>query len=225
MPSVPPSSRSVGRRVGVRRSAVSLLLTAGCVTALVACGGDDGTASSASTGSAADTVAPTSATASPSSTLAAPTEGGSPSAASGGTITFEGVSVAKATDLQTAPVVTSSSSAAAKGLAVQDLVVGDGAAPAAGSTVEVRYVGALYSDGTVFDSSWQRGDSPVSFPLQGVVPGFRDGIGGADGIEPMKVGGRRLIIFPAELGYGAQELPGLPANSSLVFVVDLTAVS
>lgn len=104
-------------------------------------------------------------------------------------------------------------------LVTKDVVVGTGEAAQASDTVEVRYVGTLYSDGTLFDSSWRRGPEPIAFPLSGVVPGF------AQGIEGMKPGGRRIIVIPPELGYGARGQGPIPANSTLVFVVDLVAVS
>jgi len=104
-------------------------------------------------------------------------------------------------------------------LVTKDLVVGTGAEASASSTVLVQYVGAAYTTGKVFDSSWQRGQ-PLSFSLSGVVPGF------AQGIEGMKVGGRRVIVIPPALGYGAAgEPPVIAANETLVFVVDLKSVS
>jgi peptidylprolyl isomerase len=102
-------------------------------------------------------------------------------------------------------------------LVTQDIVVGSGAVATAASTVDVQYSGTLYSDGTLFDSSWSRGE-PATFPLGGVVPGF------AQGIEGMKVGGRRVIVIPPDLGYGAQDNGPIPGNSTLVFVVDLVGV-
>ncbi len=100
---------------------------------------------------------------------------------------------------------------------IKDLVVGKGKAAELTNTVTVHYVGSLYSDGSVFDSSWN--GEPIAFPLNRVVPGF------AQGIEGMKIGGRRQIVIPAELGYGPRAQPGIPANSVLVFIVDLKAIS
>lgn len=101
----------------------------------------------------------------------------------------------------------------------QDVVVGNGAKAAAEDTVEVRYTGTLYADGKVFDSSWSRGDKPLSFPLNAVVPGF------AQGITGMKQGGRRVIVIPPALGYGDQTRGPIPGGSTLVFVVDLIGVT
>jgi hypothetical protein len=105
------------------------------------------------------------------------------------------------------------------GLLAQDLVVGSGPAATASNTVDVRYSGTLYTDGSPFDSSWSRGDQPVQFPLDGVVKGF------AQGIEGMQAGGRRVIVIPPALGYGSRSTGPIPGNSTLVFVVDLVSIS
>ncbi len=104
------------------------------------------------------------------------------------------------------------------GLVTRDVVPGTGPSATLADTVAVRYTGTLYSDGTLFDSSWGRGNSPVSFPLDQVVPGF------AQGIEGMQVGGRRVIVIPPELGYGGSDNGPIPGGSTLVFVVDLVAI-
>ena len=107
---------------------------------------------------------------------------------------------------------------------MKDLVVGKGAAATPTSTVTVQYYGVLYNNGKYFDSSWKRG-MPAQFSLTRVVPGFTQGIGGTTGVAPMKVGGRRIIIVPAALGYGkAGSPPAVPANASLVFIVDLLKI-
>jgi peptidylprolyl isomerase len=105
------------------------------------------------------------------------------------------------------------------GLLAQDLVVGKGPAATASNTVDVRYSGTLYSDGSAFDSSWSGGDATVQFPLDGVVPGF------AQGIEGMQAGGRRVIVIPPALGYGSRATGPIPGNSTLVFVVDLVSIA
>ena len=103
-------------------------------------------------------------------------------------------------------------------LVTKDLVVGTGAEAVASSTVVVQYVGADYTNGKVFDSSWQRGQ-PATFSLNAVIPGF------AQGIEGMKVGGRREIVIPPALGYGVNgSPPAVAGNETLVFVVDLLSV-
>jgi peptidylprolyl isomerase len=103
-------------------------------------------------------------------------------------------------------------------LVTQDIVVGSGPAATAADTVDVQYTGTLWSNGSVFDSSWSRGE-PATFPLDGVVPGF------AQGIEGMQVGGRRVIVIPPDLGYGNRASGPIPGGSTLVFVVDLVGIS
>lgn len=143
-----------------------------------------------------------------------------------GSVVFAGVTVKNPTDLTKNPDTTSCSSTTPKTLEYKDLVVGKGATATPTSTVKVQYAGVLYKNGKAFDSSWARGGTPVSFPLTGVVKGFTYGIGGSGTtIPPMRVGGRRIIIVPSTLGYGSQASGSIPANSSLVFVVDLTSIT
>jgi peptidylprolyl isomerase len=82
-----------------------------------------------------------------------------------------------------------------------------------------------YADGKQFDSSWERG-GPTNFRLNRVVRGFTEGIGGNDTVPPMKVGGRRIMIVPSEMGYGENGTAdgSIPSNATIVFVVDLIAV-
>jgi FKBP-type peptidyl-prolyl cis-trans isomerase len=103
-------------------------------------------------------------------------------------------------------------------LVTQDIVVGSGPAATPADTVDVQYAGTLYSNGTLFDSSWQRG-ALASFPLNQVVPGF------AQGIEGMQVGGRRVIVIPPALGYGDRANGPIPGGSTLVFVIDLVGIT
>ena len=102
-------------------------------------------------------------------------------------------------------------------LIVEDLEVGDGAEAVAGSAPVMHYVGVSWSNGKQFDASWDRGKT-FSFALgQGQV------IGGWDqGIVGMRVGGRRRLTIPPDLGYGAAGAGGvIGPNETLVFVVDL----
>lgn len=104
-------------------------------------------------------------------------------------------------------------------LVTRDIVVGSGASATLADTVTVQYLGVDYANGTPFDSSWSRGQ-PAVFSLAQVVPGFAQGIAG------MRVGGRREIVIPPSLGYGAQGAPpAIAPNETLVFVVDLLAVT
>jgi FKBP-type peptidyl-prolyl cis-trans isomerase len=118
------------------------------------------------------------------------------------------------------PKVTPPSGAAPTKLVTKELIAGTGAEAKAGDTVTVNYVGVLYKGGKEFDASWKRNE-PFSFALgQGqVIKGWDQGIPG------MKVGGRRELIIPAELAYGAKgSPPTIPPNAPLVFVVDLLGV-
>lgn len=101
---------------------------------------------------------------------------------------------------------------------VDDVVEGDGDEVQPGATVEVQYTGLL-TNGSEFDSSWSRGQT-ASFPLSGVIDGWGEGLVG------MKVGGRRSLVIPADKGYGETgSPPTIPADATLVFVVDLVSVT
>ena len=104
------------------------------------------------------------------------------------------------------------------GLSWYDLTDGDGVQPAgATSTVEVHYTGWL-NDGTKFDSSVDRGQT-ISFPLNGVIAGWTEGVGS------MKVGGKRKLIIPSNLGYGPNGNGPIPGGSTLIFDVELISVT
>ena len=105
-------------------------------------------------------------------------------------------------------------------LVVEDLTVGDGPEAVPGTTCTMQYVGVAWSTGTQFDASWDRGQ-PFSFPLgEGqVISGWDQGVAG------MKVGGRRRLTIPPDLGYGARGAGGvIQGGETLVFVVDLLGV-
>jgi len=140
-------------------------------------------------------------------------------------VDFENVIVNDATNLSSKPKVSAESALPAAKLKWKDLVVGKGEAATPTSSVTVRYVGVRYADGKQFDSSWESG-KPANFRLNKVVRGFTQGIGGNDTIPPMKVGGRRLMIVPSELGYGENGTAdgSIPPNATLVFIVDLLGV-
>ena len=105
--------------------------------------------------------------------------------------------------------------AQAAGLKVEDIKIGTGQEAATGMTVEVHYTGWL-TNGDKFDSSLDRG-RPFSFGL-----GLRQVIKGWDqGVVGMKEGGKRRLTIPPELGYGSREMGPIPANSTLVFEVEL----
>jgi peptidylprolyl isomerase len=118
------------------------------------------------------------------------------------------------------PVVTVPNTPPPSKLVTKDLVQGTGQAASQGKTVTVNYVGVLYKNGKEFDSSWSR-NQPFTTALSpgSVISGWVQGLNG------MKVGGRRELIIPPSLGYGkAGSPPTIPPNSTLVFVVDLLSV-
>jgi FKBP-type peptidyl-prolyl cis-trans isomerase len=104
-------------------------------------------------------------------------------------------------------------------LGIQDLVVGTGATAATGDTVTVHYVGTL-TNGTKFDSSYDR-DQPYTFRIGAgqVIAGWDQGVPG------MRVGGRRRLTIPPSLGYGSQAIGPIPANSTLVFEIELLSIA
>ena len=111
----------------------------------------------------------------------------------------------------------------ASGLQYEDTVTGTGATAVAGKQVTVHYTGWLYQNGVKgakFDSSKDRND-PFAFPLGAghVIRGWDEGVQG------MKVGGTRILVIPAELGYGARGAGGvIPGNATLMFEVELLGV-
>jgi peptidylprolyl isomerase len=104
------------------------------------------------------------------------------------------------------------------GLKILDVKVGEGKEVKSGDTVTVNYLGSL-ENGTKFDSSYDR-NTPFTTQIGvgSVIKGWDEGIIG------MKVGGKRKLIIPAELGYGANSVGSIPANSTLIFEVELVAV-
>jgi peptidylprolyl isomerase len=106
-------------------------------------------------------------------------------------------------------------------LEITDLVEGDGAEAAAGSTVQVHYVGVAHSTGEEFDASYNRG-APLEFRL-----GVGQVIQGWDtGVQGMKVGGRRRLVIPPHLAYGDRGAGGaISPGETLIFVCDLVTVA
>jgi len=132
--------------------------------------------------------------------------------------TYKGVEVASTPGAK--PLITVNSDArSASDLFSSDLIVGDGATVAPGAQVTVDYVGVGLDSGDEFDSSWDRGE-PITFGLDQVIQGWSEGVVG------MKVGGRRLLVIPGDLAYGANGIPqaGIGPNETLIFVVDLIAI-
>ena len=128
------------------------------------------------------------------------------------------VAAATITPTRAQPVMTTPS-----GLKIIDTQPGTGASPKTGQTCVMHYTGWLYEDGTKgkkFDSSVDRNE-PFEFKI-----GMRQVIAGWDeGVSTMKVGGKRTLIIPPELGYGARGAGGvIPGNATLMFDVELLGV-
>lgn len=102
------------------------------------------------------------------------------------------------------------------GLQYKVIEEGAGVSPMAADTVEVHYTGKLL-DGTVFDSSVERGE-PAKFPLSGVIKGW------SEGLTYAKEGGKIELYIPSNLGYGPRGYGNIPANSTLIFEVELLKV-
>ncbi|HEU4736782.1 MAG TPA: FKBP-type peptidyl-prolyl cis-trans isomerase [Solirubrobacterales bacterium] len=121
---------------------------------------------------------------------------------------------------KTKPQVTVPSGPPPKKLEIKEIEKGTGATAKAGDEVTVQYVGVGYDSEEEFDSSWSRNE-PFAFGLGAgqVIPGWDQGV------EGMKVGGRRELIIPANLAYGpAGSPPVIGPNETLIFVIDLVAV-
>lgn len=124
------------------------------------------------------------------------------------------------TDLSSKPVIPKPSGKAPTKLVVKDIVTGKGAAAKLDDTVTVHYVGSSYASGEEFEASWDSGET-AQFPLSKgqLIDGWVEGIPG------MKVGGRRMLVIPSELAYGARgSPPSIGPDETLVFVIDLKKV-
>jgi peptidylprolyl isomerase len=139
--------------------------------------------------------------------------------------TAASVSVPSKGPLSVEPKISVPSTSAPKTLVKKNIIVGTGTEAKAEDELTVDYVGALYKNGKIFDASWSHGGpkgQPFQFELGvgDVIPGWDKGVVG------MRVGGRRELIIPASLGYGAAGSGStIPPNSALIFIVDLLAVS
>jgi FKBP-type peptidyl-prolyl cis-trans isomerase len=128
------------------------------------------------------------------------------------------VSVQVTGDYGSEPVVVITPGDPVTELQVTDLIVGSGDALAGGAMLTAEYVGYGAATGQMFDASWVRGE-PATFPLARVILGWQEGLVG------MQVGGRRLLVIPAEFGYGDNPPPGsgIEVGETLIFVVDLVS--
>lgn len=114
------------------------------------------------------------------------------------------------------PSITIPKTDAPKDLKISVLKQGDGEVVADGDTTLLQYYGVNWADGKSFDSSWKRGD-PISSPGNAYVPGFVKALAG------QKVGSQVLVVIPPAEGYGDKAQGAIPANSTLVFVIDILA--
>ena len=116
-----------------------------------------------------------------------------------------------------APTITPPSGDAPTALIAEDIIVGSGTEVVATSTLTLHYTLMKWSDGSILESSWSNG-TPSTFQLSGLIQGWQQGLPGA------KVGGRRLLVLPPALGYGA--MAGHPLEKdTLIFAIDIIAVS
>lgn len=118
------------------------------------------------------------------------------------------------------PVIEAPEGEAPEDLVIETLTEGEGREVANGDSVQVQYSGALFADGTEFDTSWDDlSPLPVTVGQGGVIAGFDEGLIG------MKVGERRMLTIPSEQAYGAEgSPPAIPADADLIFVIDLVQV-
>jgi peptidylprolyl isomerase len=118
------------------------------------------------------------------------------------------------------PVIEVPEGEAPEDLVIETLTEGEGREVADGDSVQVQYSGALLSDGTEFDTSWDDlTPLPVTVGAQSVIPGFDEGLVG------MKVGERRMLTIPADQAYGEEGSgESIPPNSDLIFVIDLVQI-
>lgn len=125
------------------------------------------------------------------------------------------------TNLAVKPVVVRGNVPAPADTTTYDIVCGAGQVAQRGDSVEVKYVGVLYSNGQEFDSSWKVApDRTLGFQVGGanIIPGF------SKGVEGMRVGGRREVVVPAKDAYGDQGIGDIPPGATLIFVLDLVKV-
>jgi peptidylprolyl isomerase len=186
------------------RQTLTLLLSAGALAAAVAgCGTSRaaGVITAPSAGATADSTT---------ATVAASTTSASTTAAADIT--------PKSGPLSKEPTIAKPSGPAPTKLVVKNLVTGTGATATANSTITVNYVGAVYKTGKVFQATWTSHQN-FTTALNAVIPGWTKGVPG------MKVGGRRELIIPPALAYKSAAQSGIPANSTLIFVIDLLKVT
>ncbi|MEI6869641.1 MAG: FKBP-type peptidyl-prolyl cis-trans isomerase [Actinomycetota bacterium] len=116
-----------------------------------------------------------------------------------------------------APTISKPEGTPPSALTTKDIIVGTGAEVLPTSTLTVHYILMAWSTGKIIESSWS--GQPATFPLANVVEGWQKGLPGA------KVGGRRLLILPPAMGYGAAGAGPIGPNETLIFAVDIIGVA
>ena len=122
------------------------------------------------------------------------------------------------TNMGEAPTIGAPSGTPPTTLESKDIVVGTGAEVLPTSTITFHYTLMTWSNGALIESSWSSG-SPATYPLSNLIVGWQQGIPG------MKVGGRRLLVVPPDLGYAAQGSGPVGPNETLIFVMDIVSVA
>ncbi len=123
-------------------------------------------------------------------------------------------------DLKTKPAIAKPSGEPPTELYSRDIVKGKGEAAKTGDNVSVQYVGVSFSSGEQFDASWDRNEAyPFQLGQQAVIAGWDEGVVG------MRPGGRRLLVIPPDMAYGAQGKGSIGPNETLMFVIDLEKIS
>jgi peptidylprolyl isomerase len=193
----------------VRKLLIAVTLTA----ALAGCGGSSGGGQLSSANDAGSGSPEPAATQGP----IGPVAGSSGACAS---LAPTADNVVGTTDLKKKPQVEVPDGSPPCNLVVGDIVKGSGPAAKPGDRLTMKYVGVLYATGKQFDASWDRGqDFPFTLGAGGVIQGWDQGMVG------MKVGGRRQLIIPPQLGYGDQGAGAdIPPGATLIFVVDLVKI-
>jgi peptidylprolyl isomerase len=143
-----------------------------------------------------------------------------PSATTGSTEASKESTESTTADKKTKPKVTVPKGISPKNFATKELEPGTGPRAKAGDEVTVQYVGVGYDSEEEFDSSWGKEPFPFTLGAGQVIKGWDQGV------EGMKVGGRRELLIPANLAYGAEgRPPQIAPNEALIFVIDLLSIN
>jgi peptidylprolyl isomerase len=201
----------VQRRSPLRSRAVALAVTPVLAVALGL--------GLASCGSSANSASPPPSTTSTTTTASTQPAAEAPTNASGAIAPIPPSQQSPAGTFGKAPTVTVPAGTPPKELQSADLITGTGATAAAGDALTVQYVLATYSSGKVVQSSWTSQPFTFTLGVGDVIPGWDKGVVG------MQAGGRRELIIPPALGYGKSSPgPGIAADDTLVFVIDLISI-